>query len=490
MSCFCPTLTPCTPALLKRTVRRRWSVFFLAVLVLLTGSKQSFSRPPSHRFLIASDIHFNPFADRALVADLDAATAGEWERILNRSQPGGYSPYGQDTNWWLLKSALDAMRATEPHPALVIIDGDLLAHGFPQAYSTAIHDNDREHYRAFVRKTVLFLGGELRQRFKKSQILLTPGNNDNECGDYAVEADGPFLADTVEEVHKLARAGGALKDEWKALGSYSLQPSSIPGLRILSVNTVFFSNKYQAKSFANACAPVDSTAAGRTFSWLETNLAQAKQAGQKVWLMFHIPPGIDGYSSMVQIRHVAPGQCAKAIVPMWKPIWTTRFDELMEKFQSTVTASFAGHDHTDDFRVLPGAGFVLIDPAISPIYGQNPAFRVVTFGSKGELTDQSTYYLTNLHAAGRDAPGTWMREYSFAAEWQSQSLDANSLKSIYDRMQADPAARARWLTLLNVSSTHDPVPANGVQSLECAIAALDPATYQACACPTPNPIEQ
>jgi hypothetical protein len=29
------------------------------------------------------------------------------------------------------------------------------------------------------------------------------------------------------------------------------------------------------------------------------------------------------------------------------------------------------------------------------------------------------------------------------------------------------------------------VPANGVRTLECAIAALDPATYKACYCPAP-----
>jgi sphingomyelin phosphodiesterase acid-like 3 len=447
-------------------------------MVFLTGSKQSFSKPSRHQFLIASDVHFNPFADRALVADLAAAPPSQWEPILNRSKPAAYSPYGQDTNWWLLKSALDAMRATEPHPALVMISGDLLAHGFPQAYAAAIHDSDREQYRAFVRKTVVFLAGEFRRRFKKTQILLTPGNNDNECGDYDIEAGGPFLSDTVGVVQKLARAGGGLKDDWRALGSYSLQPSSIPGVRILSINTVFFSNKYQATSFANACAPVSSTAAAQTFSWLESNLAQAKQAGEKVWLMFHIPPGIDGYSSMVQIRRMAPGQCAKAIVPMWKPVWTARFDRLLGEYQSTITASFAGHDHTDDFRVIPGAGFVLINPAISPIYGQNPAFRVVTFTTDGSLTDQSTYYLNNQ---------LWTREYSFATEWQSPSLNVNSLNRIDERIKDEPKARARWLTLLNVSSTHDPVPPNGVQSLDCAIAALEPDSYQACACATPTP---
>jgi sphingomyelin phosphodiesterase acid-like 3 len=453
-------------------MRRRWPTCFVAVMVLLTAAKRSFSEPSSRQFLIASDVHFNPFADRSLVADLVAAPSNQWEQILNRSKPAAYSPYGQDTNWWLLKSALDAMRSTEPHPALVMVTGDLLAHGFPQAYAAATGDSDREHYRVFVRKTVVFLAAEFRRRFKKEQILLTPGNNDNECGDYDIEAGGPFLSDTADVVQKLARTGGGLQDDWKTLGSYSLQPSSIRGLRIVSINTVFLSNKYQATSFVNACAPVASTAAAQTFSWLESNLAQAKQANQKVWLMFHIPPGIDAYSTMVQMQHMAPGQCAQAIVPMWKPIWTSRFEHLMEQYQSTITASFAGHDHTDDFRVTDNA-FVLIDPPISPIYGQNPAFRVVTFTANSELTDQSTYYLSNQQ---------WTREYSFAAEWQIQSLGANSLKSIDDRIRNDPRARARWLTLLNVSSTHDPVPPNGVQSLDCAIAALDPDTYQACAC--------
>ncbi len=77
--------------------------------------------------------------------------------------------------------------------------------------------------------------------------------------------------------------------------------------------------------------------------------------------------------------------------------------------KATITASFAGHDHTDDFRVIhagaTGGEFVLIDPPISPIYGQNPAFRVVTFGTEGGLADQSTYYLTNLQAAAERGSG-------------------------------------------------------------------------------------
>lgn len=466
----------------------------LVVLVLLAGSAQSFSREPARKFLIASDIHFNPFADPTLVADLAAANPRQWEKILNRSQQTAFSQYGKDTNWWLLQSALDAMRTTLPHPALVMVTGDLLAHGFPQAYRTATHDSDGKYYRAFVLKTVEFIGLELRKRFK-SQILITPGNNDDECGDYDIQADGPFLSDTANLARNLARAGDQFTGNWKALGSYTLKPPAIRGIRILSLNSVFFSNKYQAASFANACSQVDSTAASRTFTWLESNLVLARQAHEKVWLMFHIPPGIDGYSTMVQYRQMSQGGgssseelCSKAIVPMWNPAWTSRFDSIMQDFQGTITASFAGHNHTDDFRVIhrgeSGGEFVLIDPPISPIYGQNPAFRVVTFKTDGGLADQSTYYLTNLKAAGSETPGKWAQEYDFAAEWQSQQLDAGSLGTIYERIKNDPQARAQWLRLLNVSSSRDQVPLTAVGTLDCAIAALAPSAYQQCYCST------
>jgi sphingomyelin phosphodiesterase acid-like 3 len=482
----------------RELIVRKLCLLVLAVLVVHAATAYSQPSAPSQTFLIASDLHFNPFADPSLVPALAAASSNRWEGILNRSKLPAYSPYGQDANWWLLHSALDAMRAAEPHPAVVMITGDFLAHGFPQTYAKLTHDPDREHYRAFVRKTVEFIGGELRQRFKQSQILITPGNNDNECGDYDIEAGGPFLSDTAELARKLAHGEDRFTADWKALGSYSLQPRRIPGVRILAVNSVFFSNRYQAANFANGCAKVDSTAATRTFAWLESNLSQAAQAHQKVWLMFHIPPGIDGFSSMMRYWSLAKAAaagsedlCSNAIVPMWKPESTAQLERLMAEYQTTITASFAGHDHTDDFRVIhggeTGAQFVLIDPPISPIYGQNPAFRIVTFSSDGRLGGQSTYYLTNLASARSDGqasvPGIWTKEYTFAEEWQTPQLDAASLNAIYQRIASDPKARAQWLTLLNVSSAHDPVPSIGVKALDCAIAALDPASYQACACP-------
>jgi sphingomyelin phosphodiesterase acid-like 3 len=475
---------------------RLQSLWLAAVLAALIFSVPliSFAEAASNnQFLIASDIHFDPMADPTLVAELAAAEPAQWEVILQRSKPTRFSQYGQDTNWWLLQSALDQMRKTMPRPAFVMCTGDLLAHGFPKAFRNATHDDDLEHYRAFVLKTVQFLALEFGKRFPNTTILVTPGNNDEECGDYSIRAGGTFLSDTASLAQRLAQASGTFTDEWKALGSYNIPHPALPGLRILSLNTVFFSNNYHATSFRDGCAKVSSNAAADALAWLASNLAAAKQAHERVWLMFHIPPGIDGYMSaqkrISQSEATSPSadtSCANTIVPMWVPEWTARFDALLETFQDTVIASFSGHTHTDDFRLISSAGvnraFVLVDPPVSPIYGQNPGFRVVTFASDGSLADQTTYYLTNLKTASSTVRGRWKREYRFSKEWKVRRLDLANLGKIYDEIQSTPSSRAQWLKLYNVSSAGAVVSPDSVRGLYCAIGALDPSAYERCYC--------
>src|SRR5208283_4454046 len=135
-----------------------------------------------------------------------ASDPTQWETVLARSKSTSFSQYGEDTNWWLLQSALDQMRATLPHPAFILMTGDLLAHQFPQTYLKTTHDQNRENYRKFVLKTVEFLALEFRKRFPDTKILLTPGNNDEECGNYSVRAGGTFLHETADLARKLATA--------------------------------------------------------------------------------------------------------------------------------------------------------------------------------------------------------------------------------------------------------------------------------------------
>jgi hypothetical protein len=469
-----------------------YACVFLAPLLILSALVTPVLAANSYspgKLLLASDIHFNPMADATLVPELVNADPSHWEATLQRSQPRQFSSYGQDTNWWLLQSALDQMHKTMRHPAVFLITGDLLAHGFQQKFQASTHDSDPQHYREFVQKTVQFLALELRRRWSDTQILVTPGNNDDDCQDYSIYAGGAFLSDTAAAAQELAKGEQRLAADWQALGSYTVAPPTIGGLQIVSVNTVFFSAKYQAHDFRDGCTLKQSNAADDTFAWLEQKLSAAKQARQRVWLMFHIPPGIDGYGSTHPSGGPVPPvgeECVKDIVPMWTPDWTARFGHLLETYRDTVIATFAGHTHTDSFMVMGTRNsrqFLLIDPPISPVYQQNPAFRVMAFSRDSEVQTYTTYYLTNL-TTDKKLRGRWKKEYEFAREWKLRPVNAANLGTIYSEITTSGSARQKWVRLLNVSSDAVRVPPAVVPGLYCAIEGLSVDEYAQCACST------
>jgi hypothetical protein len=445
------------------------------------------------KFLLVSDLHFNPMADPSLVSDLAGAEPDKWESILQRTSPGSYSQYGSDTNWWLLKSALNQFPVTLRHPAFIMVTGDLLAHGFPETFRSVTHDSDQQRYQTFVLKTVQFLALQLQHQFPGTKIFITPGNNDNDCGDYTIEANGAFLSDTAAVARELAGGGDEFVTTWKSLGSFSVLHPIFSRVRIISLNSIFLSNKYQALSSSQGCVPVPTTAAADLMTWLEKELASAAQANEKFWLMFHIPPGIDGYASAMERQSLIksgatddPKTCGNAIVPMWVPEWTTRFEELLAKYSATVVAGFAGHTHSDDFRLIGNAGaerkFVLIDPAISPVYQQNPGFRVVTFSSGGMVTDQSTYFLTNLKSASSTSRGHWKKEYTFTHKWKAQELNSTNLERAYGEVTTSAKTRDKWLQLYAVSGPAEAGEKPIARELYCAVEAMTVESYRECDC--------
>lgn len=446
--------------------------------------------------LIVADIHFNPMFDPSLVAQLDAAEPDQWESILNRSKMTAFSQYGEDTNWWLLQSSLEQMQKTLPHPAVVMVAGDSLAHWLPRTYQNTTHDGDQEHYRKFVLKTMKFLALELRKHYPDTKILVTPGNNDEDCGNYSIETGGSFLHDTAELVRDLAHGNDETRGSWEELGSFDVPHPTIPNMRIISLNTILFSDKYHAAKFSEGCASVPSNGPDEAFNWLESRLSKAKAAHEKVWIMFHIAPGIDSFASIQKYHAVlknTPEQasnrqsCLSGVVPLWVPSRTAQFDGLLVKYHGTVIASFAGHTHVDDFRVLEpsesDSAFVLVTPAISPIYNQNPSFRTVTFAKDGSILDASVYYLTNLIYASSTTPGEWKLEYQFSKEWKLPRIDAAGLSSLYSKIRSDEAVRGEWLRLYNVSSSAAYVVPGSVPGLYCAAEELDPESYSRCYCP-------
>jgi sphingomyelin phosphodiesterase acid-like 3 len=438
--------------------------------------------PAGGQTLVLSDLHFDPMADPKLVDRLAAAEPDQWRAILEGAGNAGLGRYGRDTNWMLLRSALGQTAEALPDPSFVLISGDFLAHDFRREFDAAARDHSDAAYRAFLRKTMQFLGQQLRQTFPAAAILPALGNNDEECGDYQLQPGGPFLADTLPIVRTLAgnTVSPSFDRDWRGFGNFSAKAG---GVRVLSTNTNFFSIHYR-----NACGSSSDPDPGRaTLAWLETELAAAQRTREPVWLLYHIPPGIDGYATLQK------GTCPAKIIPMWDPAYADAFDKLLRGYSNTVIASFAGHTHMDDFRLIGDRdgryAFALITPAVSPIFGQNPGFRTVVYDPAGSILDQTTYYLTNL-AQTIAAPPAWRQEYTFSREWGLPRIDLASLDQLYSATAEVPAEREHWHRLFPVSSPEYWAPfsrgadrmAQAVKAFRCATGNTQIPDYRQCYC--------
>jgi sphingomyelin phosphodiesterase acid-like 3 len=410
-----------------------------AIVVALMLSLPCPHPATAKEMVVLSDIHFDPMADKALVDRLASAPPAQWDAIL-AADDTKMSTYGADTNWKLLRAMLAALK-DQPQPDLVLVLGDFLAHRFRGAFDAAASDHSDAAFAAFTAKTMRFLAAELADAFPAAPILPVLGNNDADCGDYALRPSGPFLADTTEIAAGMIGkdANDAVRQSWRALGNYAVPNPAAPDERIVVVNTNFFSPNYK-----NACGmPSDGNPAQATLTWLRRVLSEAEAAHRKVWLAYHIPPGIDAFSTA---RHET---CPASPVPMFAEPYAGEFHALMARYRDTVAASFAGHTHMDGFRLLGDDGkvfgLVMMSPAVSPIYGQNPAFRRVALEDDGTIADQSVYDLANLSEAARGAAPQWPLEMSFDAAWSLPRFDRASLELLYHRLGNSATTRDRWL---------------------------------------------
>jgi sphingomyelin phosphodiesterase acid-like 3 len=432
----------------------------LAVLLLAISSPAL-----AESFLSVSDIHFDPFADPTLVAKLEAAEVAQWEAILATSSVKTFSTYGSDLNEPLLRSALGEMKKRIASPAFVLISGDFLAHGFQMTYQQYATDKSQAAYTAFVAKTIAYLADAFRRTYPGVRVYPVLGNNDSDCGDYAVAPNGAFLAN--------------FRDAWKPLvdsrsfdrrfptgGYYHADVPSLHGVRIIALNTNFFSTKY-----SDPCGTPGPDPGMRQLEWFEAELRLARAEGKRVWLLFHIPPGLDVYDSE-QWGGTCPNVTPQTF---WKDEYEQQYLEITAAHRKTILGSFAGHTHQDEFRVATG-DFIHITPSVTPVFGNNPAFEVVQVRRSGEIVDYTAYHLPNVTLP-------WAREYAFAEAYAKRKYDTVALTDVAASIGSDPAVRAQYFDRLSSGAPKSSAPALAKwQGYWCGLTLMTGPEFVTCYC--------
>ncbi len=408
----------------------------------------------SGEYLVISDIHFNPLTDDSLFQALAAQPVSEWNRLFDSALVDGVSQLGSDTNYVLLQSSFAAAAEKCPRPDFILYPGDSLAHNWKAQYDKMAprsSDEDPEAYRDFTAKTIAFLALEFRRHFPDVPILPTLGNEDAYCGDYEVQPAGPFLAMFAKAWLELPGPSvdrGTFRSNFSRGGNYSFRIPPLFRHRLVVVNTVFFSNQYE-----NSCGSKEETPGEDQMSWLAATLDEASRAGERVWLMMHIPVGINDYNT---VKHEKAGL---GPVEFWEPGYTKQFVELVLKFRETVQFVISGHTHMDDFRIIGNGQVPLVVnklvPSISPIFRNNPGFQTYQYNrASGAVHNYQTYYLSNLSTSG--APTMlenleWKLEYDFLSAYGQKTLDISAVTSIARGLQTSASIQDTYLRFYSVS---------------------------------------
>ena len=408
---------------------------------------------PEIAALMVSDIHLDPFYDPAKVTALVAAPVSEWETILG----GPASPHqaqdyaalqracgakGADTSNALFQSSLGAMKVRAAHARFVTYSGDVIAHGFSCRFAAVVPGKSQSEYAAFVEKTIAYVMGEIRKAVPEAPVYAALGNNDSGCGDYRMDTNSDFLAAAsgimLGGLPPSEEKDRALAD-FAAGGYYSVTMAApMQRTRLIVLNDLFMS-----KNYMTCGGKADPQAAADEIDWLQKELAEARRQKQKVWVMGHIPPGMDIYSMARKMTNVCDGGQEDMFLKSGKT-----GDVLLANADEIRLAIFA-HTHMDEMRLLrpenstnretPKEMIALkMVPSITPVHGNAPAFMVgVVAPATATLVDFTVFDASNM--TGIDA--TWSKEYTYSQAYHETAFAPLQLEHLVGEFKDDPGAK-------------------------------------------------
>ena len=424
------------------------SILTLALFAPNSGKAQSSDGAPpaaEAHALFLSDIHFEPFRDPGKVPGLGAAPVEHWDEILSavpsRDQQQRFDSLGEachakgsDTSYDLFRSSLHAMRANASDVALIVISGDLIAHQFSCKYKNLNPARSAEDYRRFVEKTIEFVLRSIRHEFPGVPVYAALGNNDSDCDDYRIDAGGDFLRHEsvpfTSDFPEAARRGA--EETFSEGGYYAVElPAPFAHTRLLVLDDLFMAHKYQSCS-----GKADADESGRAIAWLVRQLTESRRDHENVWVMGHIPPGINPVATVLKMRNVCAGQSPEMFLS------SNALPDALEEFADVVRLAIFGHTHMDEMRLLPQKGAspdrgvpVKVIPSISPIYGNTPTFTVATLETgTARLEDYQVYAASN--PTGVDT--VWQQEYRYTQAYRRGSFSASEVSQLVARFHSDP----------------------------------------------------
>jgi sphingomyelin phosphodiesterase acid-like 3 len=444
-----------------------------------------------------SDIHFDPFRDPAKAAKLAAAPVAEWEAILKQPNSATQAvdfaalqrtcgaAKGLDSDHTLFASALEAARTDAAGAKFVTISGDLLVHQFDCRYQTLV---GKDGLSAFAAKTASYVVKRVEATFPGVPVYVALGNNDSGCGDYKLDEDDTFFGGSSDAIIQGLHGASAAevkqaRQDYDTGGYFAVTlPAPIEKTRLLVFDDMYLSRKY------TTCAgKTDARGSADLTAWLTAQLDGARQRGEKVWVMAHIPTGVDVFSTLKK-----GDVCSGTPETFLSSAATDGLVDMLVAHEDVVKLAIVGHTHMDEIRVLPndaGTGGVPVKgvASISPVNGNLPSLTVARIDpATAGMKDYAVYVASNK--SGLDAK--WAREYSFDEAYGEETFSAAVLRELVAGFDADPSgATAKSQAYEQFFDPGFPISPLilGWPQYACGIDHATAAGFKACACAGAKP---
>jgi sphingomyelin phosphodiesterase acid-like 3 len=428
--------------------------FALCMLLVGAQARQGTSQTPPPKTIQAlfiSDIHFEPFWDPGKVAKLAGADISDWRVILESPDtPNRQLDFdslektcpsrGMDTSYGLFRSAQDEMKKHVAGTHFVTVSGDLMAHKFDCKFRTLLPKGD---YSKFTEKTIAFIMNQLTGVAGSVPVYAALGNNDSDCGDYGLSPNSPFLKDvgqTITENLPSSERKAALAS-FAETGSYSVSlPAPMASARLIVLDDLFFSSHY-------ASCPNSSGASGAALqlAWLSKQLTAARTANEKVWIMAHLPTGVDAFPTLKRgACNGAPSMLLSSAGPSQPDALAVALVNVADVIQLAIFA----HTHEDEIKLLekyPSLGTapantaaipVKLVPSISPINGNLPSITLAEI-------DPATTTLIDYKVIAGSQTVPWKEQYDYAQDYGEASFSEAAVRDLVTKFAADSSAATK-----------------------------------------------
>ncbi|CAJ1399504.1 unnamed protein product [Effrenium voratum] len=414
------------------------------------------------RLLWLTDLHGDPFY-------LTSVRQCQ-KRTVEELQGFSFGFMGCDPPFGLMGSAAAAARSfTEADAEFVLYTGDFSRHRMLMMEDPYTN----------VSNIIGSVAGIIKGHFKNLPNLFGALGNDDNPANYfqnitTDQATNPWFRSVSASMQR----ANCMSNETRQQYDYgSFFEAQYGNLTILSIATVIYSVQHQPSSPSGL--PTDPF---RQLAWLRRKLGEAFEEDRRVWIVGHIPPGMEtfGYTQL------------------WHPQYLEAYLEIVQdpELGSVIAAQLFGHVHKEEIRLLPdpppNAGPILLSASLSPVYYNQPAFRSVSYDrNTGDVLDFDTFYANVSSKSNLD----WAQGYSFTDLFQT-SLTMTGLKQLAGLLLKGGEMwekYTKWYTttypndLMGVGSPRGPLPADQESyrllrrhQYVCALTIRTASSYQDC----------